>query len=100
MWRKPLAVVLSGAWLFTSTVAGASQPASPPSPPQPPPSAAPIKNTPPLAPGGAVGIRQAQGYSDIGFGVIVLSWLAAGGILLLIFSSTDDDEDDSTSGTQ
>ena len=100
MWRKPLAVVLSGAWLFASTVANAQQTAAAPGLPQLATSSAqPSKNTPPLAPGGAVGIREAQGYSDLGFGVILLSWLAAAGLLVWIFTSTDEDEDNAPTGT-
>src|SRR5262245_18582871 len=94
MWRKLLAVILSGAWLFTSTVASASQPASAPNPPPATTASAPAsRNTPPLPPGGALDIHKAQGYSDLGFGVILLSWIAAGGLIWLIIASTNSDND-------
>lgn len=57
---------------------------------------APANNQPPLPPGGAAGIKQAQGNDDgplLGIAVVVGLFIA--GVLLL----DDDDDDDTTSTT-
>jgi hypothetical protein len=103
MMRVPLAIVLSGA-LISSGMSPAAFAAAAPAP-QPaqvsaPQTGASTGNQPPLPPGRAVDLREMQGGADddIGIGVIVLSWVAAGALLFLIFSG-DDDDDSSPTGT-
>src|SRR5262245_42478203 len=100
MLRKSLAILLSGAWLLVSTAASAASATEAAKvPPVPATTRTPdsAKYQPPLPPGGALDIKKAQG-GDLGIGVILLSWAAAGGLLFWIFSSIDND-DDSSSGT-
>ncbi len=57
---------------------------------------APANNQPPLPPGRAAGIKQAQGFDDSPWlGVAVVVGLFIAGVLLL----DDDDDDDTTSTT-
>jgi hypothetical protein len=97
MLRKSLAVVVSSAWLLTSTAAiAASATEAAKTPPVPAgQSSTSTKNEPPLPPAGPVDIKNAQGqFSDWGIGAILVTYLAAGGLLAWIFFSIDDDDDD------
>jgi hypothetical protein len=103
MPRKLLAAVLSSALLWTS-VAGAAPQATEPLKPAAPASAqtASPRNQPPLPPGRALPIEQAQGdeYDDLGMGVIIASWVAAVAVIVLVvFNDDDDDESDPPTGT-
>jgi len=60
---------------------------------------APANNPSPLPPGGAAGIKEAQGFQDSPwFGISVVVGLFIVGVLLL--QDDDDDETTSTTGTQ
>jgi hypothetical protein len=103
MLRKSVAVLVSSAWLLTGTAAIASAATQAATQPQVPATqtGTSTKNEPPLPPAGAVDIKKAQGgeFSDLGFGVILISWLAAGGLLFLIFAGDDDDDNGGPTGT-
>jgi hypothetical protein len=98
MSRKSLAVLVSGAYLLM-TIAGAASAAPEAAIPTQPPAqtAAPAMNQPPLPPGGAANIREAQ--SRIGPGIILLGVAAAAAVLVVIFLSIDEDEDDTSPST-
>ena len=55
------------------------------------------KNAPPLKPGGAAGIRQAQGIEDVD--VWIIAGLALGAIIWVLVGN-DNDGSDSTNGTE
>jgi hypothetical protein len=98
MSRKLTALLASGALVFVSVGASAwSAPAgSVPVQTQPLQRAAASSNPSPLSPGGAAGIKQAQGFGDspwLGIGVVVGLFVA--GVLLL----DDDDDDDGGTST-
>lgn len=100
MARMPLAVVLSGALILSGmspAAFAAAAPAPQPAQASAPPAAPRTGNQPPLPPGRAVDLRDMNGGADddLGIGLIVLSWVAAGALLFLIFSGDDDDDSSS-----
>ena len=104
MPRKLLAVLVSGAFLWTGIAANASPAAEQAEPAQisaPQTTAAPV-NRAPLSPGPAR-IKPAQGLEDddLGMGLILASWAAAVAVVFLVAFSGDDDDDEGppTTGT-
>jgi len=101
MSRKLTALLVSSALVFAnmSTSAWSAPVGSDPVQTQAVQSNAPANNQAPLPPGGAAGIKKAQGFEDspwLGIGVVLGLFVA--GVLLL----DDDDDDDgvtSTTGT-
>ena len=102
MPRKLLAVLVSSAFLWTSTVASASPAPEPMKPAQTAaPETARAGNTSPLPPGPAR-IKPAQGLEDddLGIGVILGSAAVITGLLFwMMADDDDDDEGPPTTGT-
>ena len=101
MPRKLLAVLVSGAFLWTGVAANASPATEPAEPAQAsaPQTAADTGNRAPLPPGPAR-IKTAQGLEDddLGMGLILASWAAAVAVVFLVaFSGGDDDDEDTPS---
>ena len=99
MSRKLMAVLISSALVFgnVSTSAWSATDASNAIQAQTVQTADPSKNFSPLPPGGAAGIKEAQGIENspwLGIGIVV-------GIVLVawLLLDDDDDSDDSSSGT-
>lgn len=102
MMRRLLAVLVSSACLWTGIPASASAAAEGAEPVQAsaPDPAAGKGNQPPLPPGPAVDLTKAQGYDNLGPGVIIASVAGATALLfLMMFADDDDDDDDSPTGT-
>ena len=96
MSRKLMAMLVSSAMVFGS-VSTSAWSATDISTAQAVQTATVAKNQSPLPPGGAAGIKQAQGFEDspwLGLGlvaaVVIIAWILLDG---------DDDDDDSSSGT-
>jgi len=104
MPRKLLAVLVSGAFLWTSIAANASPAVEQAEPAQvsTPQTTADPGNRAPL-PAGPARIKTAQGLEDddLGMGLIIASWAAAVAVAFLVAFSGDDDDDEGppTTGT-
>ena len=97
MSRKLTALLVSSALVFANTSTSAWSAGSEPSGTQAAQSESAANNQAPLPPGGAAGIKEAQGVQDspwLGIGIVVA--LFVGGVLLL---DDDDDDDGATSTT-
>ena len=98
MVRKVMAVLVSGALWLGSTNAVWTQTAAPPASTASSTSAPQNGNAAPLPPGGAAGIRQAQGTGDTVWHIIGLGFLGAV-VLAMIFVGNDEDEEIVTTTT-
>ena len=102
MPRKPLAVIVSSAFLWTSVAAHAAPALEPEEPAQisAPQTTADPGNRAPLPPGPAR-IKTAQGLEDddLGMGLILASWAAAVAVVFLVAFSGDDDDESTSTGT-
>jgi hypothetical protein len=97
MVRKMVALLVSGAVLIGGMNAALAQAASP----QPANRAISTKadgNPTPLPPGGAAGIRQAQGGGDTAWHIVGLGFLG-GVVLAMIFVGNDEDDETPTTTT-
>ena len=97
MSRKLMAILVSSAMAFGSVSTSAWSAPDATTQTQAVQTADAVKNQSPLPPGGAAGIKQAQGFEDspwLGLGlvaaVVVIAW---------ILLDDDDEDDDSSSGT-
>ncbi len=93
MLRQLTALFVAAAIVFGNVGASASTAAGVPI--ATPPGIA--KNEPPLKPGGAAGIRQAQGIEDVD--IWIFSGLILGAIIWVLVGN-DNDDSDSTNGTE
>ena len=97
MVRKVVALLVSGAVLVGGMNAALAQAPSP----QPANTAISTKadgNPTPLPPGGAAGIRQAQGGGDTAWHIVGLGFLG-GVVLAMIFVGNDEDDETPTTTT-
>jgi len=94
MSRKLMAMLVSSAMVFGS-VSTSAWSATDTSTAQTVQTAGVAKNQSPLPPGGAAGIKEAQGFEDspwLGLGLVAA-------VVIIAWVLLDDDEDDSSSGT-
>ena len=97
MSRKLMAMLVSSAMVFGSVSTSAWSATDSTVQPQVVQTSDAVKNQSPLPPGGAAGIKQAQGFEDspwLGLGLV-----AAVVIIAWILLDDDEDDDDSTPGT-
>jgi hypothetical protein len=98
MVRKMVALLVSGAVLIGGmnaalAQAASAQPANPASSVSAAPDAKADRNATPLPPGGAAGIRQAQGGGETIWNIIGLGFLG-GVVLAMIFVGNDEDDEE------